>query len=647
MGSFKQVPVSKSIATRLLKTVFGIYLVIATAVTIGQMVLEYKYQKSSIKEGLKDIQATFQHSLALNIWEMNQASIHSTIGGIIKIPTILGIKIQDRNERPIAMGGVIEVGHHVIDSGLQVNLLGLDHKNLIKNSKPKNSLTLFQHQFPIIYTTPERSRSLGFATLYSGTSVVYHRVKLGFIMLIGNAILKIILLWFIFLFFTNKLIKKPLNTLTNATSNLSLTNLKSFKVDTQTQDQNEIKALESTINRMVSNLDDAVTHREELENKLRQSEKLQAIGQLAGGIAHDFNNQLGGIVGYAEILKDELGDQKELVFYVEKIMKTVKRAADITAQLLAFARKGKYVSISANIHRIIMEVVSLLEHTIDRKIYILQELKANPAYTRGDPSQLQNALLNIAINARDAMPKGGTLQFKTDTCSMDEEQCRALSTPLEPGDYLYIAIMDSGVGMSPETREKIFDPFFTTKELGQGTGMGLAAVYGTISNHKGAVEVKSELGKGTTFEIYLPLDKSERKPTESPDTEKSKFQQHSAHILVVDDEAMIGEVTSEMLIKMGHTVSVCTNGQEAVDTYRKQWRSIDLVILDVIMPEKDGEEAFREMKEINPEVKVIVVSGYAKDGKAQTILNEGGKDFLGKPFMQSDLALKIDSVLSD
>lgn len=383
--------------------------------------------------------------------------------------------------------------------------------------------------------------------------------------------------------------------------------------------------------------------KEKLQGQLRQSDKMQAIGQLAGGIAHDFNNQLAGILGFADILREELSYDMKLSHYTDNIILSTKRASDLTAQLLAFARKGKYLSVAVDIHRIILEVVNLLSRSIDKRIIIKQELRANPATVMGDPTQLQNAILNIVINARDAMPDGGVIKFSTDIIELNQKYCDAQSHEIEPGKYLFMCISDTGVGIDKDTSSHIFEPFFTTKDVGKGSGMGLAAVYGTIKNHKGCVNVKSKLNQGTTFELHLPFVTNPEKAVSDLTNQKSI--KGSAHILFVDDEDMICDVAVRMMEKLGYSVSVCRNGNEAIEFYKDHWQTIDLVILDMIMPETDGEEAFKIMYKINPDIVVLVSSGYSIDGKAQRVLDLGAKEFIQKPYRKGNLSQKISKVL--
>jgi PAS domain S-box-containing protein len=386
-----------------------------------------------------------------------------------------------------------------------------------------------------------------------------------------------------------------------------------------------------------------ITGRRQLEAQLRQAEKMDAIGQLAGGIAHDFNNQLVGILGYAEMLREEAGSNPTLTRYADNILLAVKRSSDLTAQLLAFSRKGKYLTTTVDLHRVVFEVVSLLKHSIDKRISVQQQLKANPSTTVGDPTQLQSAVLNLALNARDVMPDGGELVFATDVVELDEEYCGTVPYDVTPGSYLQVSVADTGTGMDEQTRARIFEPFFTTKEPGKGTGMGLAAVYGTIKNHKGSITVYSEPGHGSTFRLYLPLVSESSVVPDAIRTPAERVE-GGGHVLLVEDDEMVRDVGRQMLEALGYTVTTRADGAQALEHYEKEWRSIDLVILDMVMPVMGGKEAFIAMRKINPDIVALLSSGFSIDGEPQNIIDEGVKGFIQKPFRRGELAQKVMEV---
>lgn len=390
-----------------------------------------------------------------------------------------------------------------------------------------------------------------------------------------------------------------------------------------------------------------ITEKRELESELRQTEKMRAIGQLAGGIAHDFNNQLTGILGYAELLHDELEKENcSSMPFLNDIIRGVHRAATLTSQLLAFSRKGSFHSRVVNVHELIDEVSHLLERTIDKRISIRKTLSAVPPNTQGDPTQLQNALLNLALNARDALPDGGEIEFHTLNSDISNAFCEKHSLDIKPGRYLLLTVADNGIGMDNKTRQRIFEPFFTTKELGKGTGMGLAAVYGTIKSHKGVILVDSTPGQGTIFSIYLPLvnHRAEEEPLIIPLSSKER---KAASILLVDDDEVVRSVVYRMLERSGYTVALCSDGLEAVDYYREHYEEIDLIILDLVMPVMGGKKVFPLLREINPEVIVLVSSGYSLEGEAQSIIDVGASGFIQKPFKKDTLIQRIHELLEE
>ena len=388
-----------------------------------------------------------------------------------------------------------------------------------------------------------------------------------------------------------------------------------------------------------------ITKQRQLEEQLRQSDKLQAIGQLAGGVAHDFNNQLSVIMGFADMLRARLSD-KDLISYADDILGACRRSRNLTSQMLAFARKGKIENHIFNIHGVIAEVARWLEHSIDKRINIIQRLEASPSTARGDRAQIQNALLNIAINARDAMPGGGRLIFETAAVELDGNMDAALSLHASPGRYLRISISDNGVGMDEETAKHVFEPFFTTKKADNNTGMGLAAVYGTMENHGGIVELESEVGKGTMLNVYLPIVEDAPHPSKSAAGITKSVPVTNSHILLIDDEELVRKVCNRMLYRLGYKVTTASSGRQGIEYYRKCWNSIDLVIIDMVMPDLSGLETFLEMRKINPGIKSILSSGYSIDSPAQEALNEGVQSFIQKPFDMNELSDKVNGILN-
>lgn len=387
--------------------------------------------------------------------------------------------------------------------------------------------------------------------------------------------------------------------------------------------------------------------RQLLEEQLHQSEKMHAIGQLAGGIAHDFNNQLAAVVGYADLLRRNLKGESKLIKYADNILLVTGRAKDLTSQLLAFARKGKYNSTNVNMHDLIHEVSNLSEHTMDKKIKIRQELNATSAQVKGDQTQLQNVLLNLSINARDAMPDGGTITFKTENINNETDWFKNRGIILGPGNYLKISICDTGTGIPDGIRNHIFEPFFTTKKTGQGTGMGLGAVYGTIKNHNGSIEIDTVPGKGTTFYLILPLrEPSYEEDIDNRNTNKElSTKSYKDTIFIIDDEETVLETTTELMQEMGYTVFSSQNPLEAVELYKEAYSQIDLVLLDMIMPEMGGAETYKKLKEINKDIKVIITSGYSIEHEQRLINENEGVYFIQKPYDIENLCTMANKII--
>ncbi len=389
---------------------------------------------------------------------------------------------------------------------------------------------------------------------------------------------------------------------------------------------------------------DDVTEEHTLARQVNQSRKMEAIGQLAGGVAHDFNNMLGGILGAAEMLKLDISDEDpDQIQFLDIIINSSSRAADLTRKLLTFSRKGQVVSVPVSVHDILADSVALLNRTIDKNSSISVTTNATDASIIGDHSAIQNSLMNLAINASHAMPDGGTISFLTENVHLNKLQCRQSNSPITPGDYIKVTVSDSGTGIPADVITKIFEPFFTTKERGKGTGLGLAAVYGTIQEHSGDIAVSSIVGVGTQFEIYLPLSKN---IIEKAEKHSSMSPNCSGRILFVDDEEIIRTIGTTLLRKMGYTVTVCDNGTKALDLFKKSKEPFDLVISDMIMPDMGGSELFYKLKELDKNCKVLIASGYIKDHSLDELNANGLKGFIQKPFTFSKLSSSVLSSMN-
>ncbi len=383
-----------------------------------------------------------------------------------------------------------------------------------------------------------------------------------------------------------------------------------------------------------------ITERKKWEAQLRADQRMRAIGNLAGGIAHDFNNLLMGIQGNISLMLAETDPETLHYQLLNDIDEYVKQGADLAKQLLGFARGGKYQIKPADLNEIV-EKQSMLFRRAKKEINVITEYEKELWTVEVDRNQIEQVLMNIFVNAWQAMPSGsGDLNIKTENVTLGDSE--VLPYKIRPGKYVRVSIEDNGIGMDEATKERVFDPFFTTKEKGKGVGLGLASAYGIVRNHGGFIDIQSEPGKGTKVTIYLPA--SEKKVFKEKDVDKEMLNGNGT-ILLVDDEEMILRVGKRMLEKLGYSVITAKGGKEAIELFSSNGKDIDMVILDMIMPEMNGEEVFRSIREVNPKIKVLLSSGYSVDGEARKILEQGCNGFIQKPFDLKELSMKLKGLM--
>jgi two-component system cell cycle sensor histidine kinase/response regulator CckA len=383
----------------------------------------------------------------------------------------------------------------------------------------------------------------------------------------------------------------------------------------------------------------AEEERRKLEVQFQQAQRFEALGTLAGGIAHDFNNLLMNIQGNTSLMLFEI-DRTHFFFEpLKKIEKQVKSGALLTRQMLGYARKGKFNVKPVDLNQIVDESAETFGRT-RKEITIQREFDEDLFPVEADQGQIEQVLLNLYVNAADAMPGGGRLFLKT----KNETHVNIKSNHYDPqpGKYVQLTITDSGIGMDNQTLERIFDPFFSTKDMGRGTGLGLASVYGIVKSHDGYIDVESEKGHGTTFTIFLPATE---KGIEDHAEADARLIKGSGTLLIVDDEELVLDVGVNMLERLGYTVLAAKNGTEAVDIFKANKNKIKMIILDIIMPDMGGGEVYDKIKAINPDVKVLLSSGYSVDGQAIELLERGCKGFMQKPFTMEELSGKITQIL--
>jgi PAS domain S-box-containing protein len=382
-----------------------------------------------------------------------------------------------------------------------------------------------------------------------------------------------------------------------------------------------------------------VTERKRLEAQLQQAQKMEAIGTLAGGIAHDFNNLLMGIQGNISLVLTHMDPSHPHYERLQNTEKQIESGARLTAHLLGYARKGRYEVRPLDLNELVEEASEAFGRT-KREITIHRDFAEDLFAVEADSGQIEQVLWNLFVNAADAMPGGGDLTLKTMNATHNDVKGE-LYEP-KPGNYVQLTVTDTGTGMDKETRARIFDPFFTTKERGRGTGLGLASAYGIIKGHGGYIEAASRKGHGASFSVYLP---SSDKTVNETSRHADRLITGTETVLFVDDEEAIREVGEELLEAMGYKVLLARDGKEAVEIYERNGDTIDIVLLDIVMPLMGGGEAYDRIKEMNPDVKVLLLSGYSIDGEAGEILDRGCDGFIQKPFTMKELSGRIREIM--
>ncbi len=382
-----------------------------------------------------------------------------------------------------------------------------------------------------------------------------------------------------------------------------------------------------------------ITDIKKMEAELFHAQNMEAVATLAGGIAHAFNNILMGIQGYTALMISETKADHPAYSRLKRIEKQVKSGSDLTSQLLAFSSGGRYEVKPCSMNDLIDKTSNAFGQT-RKDIKIHKALETDIWAVEIDQAQIEQVLINLYVNAQQAMPRGGDVTLKTRNVTLDEAYVR--NYKVKPGNYVMLTVTDTGVGIDDRAKERIFEPFFTTREMGHGRGLGLASAYGIIRGHQGIINIYSEEGQGTTFNIFLPAtEKTAVKETVPP----KGLLVGSETILFVDDEDVIIDVNREILESLGYKVVAAKSGQEALEVYRKLQSKINLIILDMIMPGMDGEATYDSLKKVNPEIRVILSSGYSKNEQAKAILEKGCQAFIQKPFSISDLSMTIRQVL--
>lgn len=426
--------------------------------------------------------------------------------------------------------------------------------------------------------------------------------------------------------------------------------LKDYEVEFKKKDGTKINALltsfavkdEKGIPIIYEGIVKDITDKKRLEAQLIQAQKMESVGLLAGGIAHHFNNLLTAILGYASLLKEVLTEDSLLRTYVDTILHTSKRATTITSGLLTYSRRQTMKPMPVKLEDIVHDVEKILGEIIGEDIELRIFISPEETMVMADTAQIGQVLMNLCTNARDAMLEGGILIIRTELVELDEDYIRSRGFE-RPGRYMCISVTDTGVGMDKETRERIFEPFFTTKDVGKGTGLGLAMSYGIVKQHNGYITVYSERGKGTTFRIYLPAIERVIEVAEMPAPQP--VIEGTETIIIAEDEEVVRDLSRKILEKHGYKVIVAEDGEDAIRKFNEHADSVQLVILDVVMPKKSGKDVYAEIRRIRPDIKALFISGYAPDAIYKIFILEPEIDFISKPFLPHDFLIKVREIL--
>jgi signal transduction histidine kinase len=508
---------------------------------------------------------------------------------------------------------------------------------------PIQSTPLFSPEEALIYTDsprkPHNSRIIGYAAVTLDTS----RLDRGFRTLLMKSVViclafLAVALWFAYLIAHG--ITKPLNSLKERVNALGK-GAEMEQMPVKTGD--EIGKLAAAFNAMAESLRIREEEKEHLESQLRQAQKMEAIGQLAGGVAHDFNNILCAIIGFATLLEMSMKKDDPSRRHLEQILSAADRATSLTQGLLTFSRKQILNPQPTNLNSIVHRIERMLARLITEDIELRLFLSDQELNVLVDTGQIDQVLLNLATNARDAMPHGGVLTIKTKEADPPDDFL-AESASLPSTRYAQITVTDTGSGMEKETREKIFEPFFTTKDVGKGTGLGLSMVYGIVKQHNGHINVSSELGEGTTFRIYLPMTPEENLSPATSD-QPSQPVAGSETILVVEDNPEVRNLSRTVLETFGYRIIEGVDGEDAVDQFSRNLHDIDLVVMDVVMPKMNGQQAYREISKVRPGVKVLFMSGHTADIIKEKGILTDGCNFIHKPVTPMELLRKIRLLL--
>lgn len=617
-------------------------------------IMEFQKKESEKYQSFTERQAELiKKSVHYSMLRNQKEHIEEVIDSVSKMENTLWIRITDRNDiikvssRKDDIGKRCPEGCEELDKGQRRILKKMEGKRVlllsmpIENMKTCNTASCHFHK--------ENEKILGRIELAMDYDDIHKRVWKQGITVASFGLVFTSTLSVILYIIVRIVILRRVMLLSEASRKVANGDL-SVRVPT-IGESDEIGQLSEVFNNMVSELRKKQEAMDKELNGYRQSliqaQKMEAIGLLASGIAHDFNNILTGIIGFSELMLLRAQD-KDTRETLERIISTAERGSDLTRQILLIGRKVPPQRKPLDINIFVDDSYKMLRRIVEESIELRTSLRRGIPYVNADAGQLTQVLMNLVVNARDAISDSGTITISTDETFIDESYAN-LHPEAKTGHYVVLSVRDTGVGISEDLKDKIFNPFFTTKEKGKGTGLGLAVTYGIVSSHDGWISVYSEKDKGTEFRVYMPaieesgIEKDQRSRSLTPDTQTTLKPQL---ILLVDDEEMIRDVGSSILRSLGYKVITASNGKEAVDICRERGSEISLIIMDLVMPVMDGLNAFKEIRKINPDTKVIISSGYSAD-KMDVLKEEGVSGFINKPYRLGEIVEVIGKVLDE
>jgi hypothetical protein len=634
-----------------------IFLTLSLVIIIGTFsftVFFYSYQRASLTEKVKDkgelLASLLAHNAKIGIFADNSDLLTAPISDILQDPQVLSVVIYASDGRILALqnrtGSKPLPDAEKWDAGVA---------NALTDALPVVSLNSDNFIFwtrvtlkPLVAVdnlylggghAKDTKKTIGFIKVVLDSNFLRKSLRSLLLACILNGV-ALLLIGSLIAYHLSKKITTPLNKLTEEVNSFgSEGKYKEIAVE----NGDEIGKLAAAFNNLVVSLQKRETEQALLEEQLRQSQKMEAVGQLAGGVAHDFNNILTAIYGHCSVLQMKMGTDAPFRRDIDQIYAAAERAANLTRSLLAFSRKQIMNPKKINLNEIVMNVGKMLTRIIGEDIQLKAVCTGKPLRVFADSGQIEQVLMNLAANARDAMTKGGILTIETAVQEIDESFIHAYGYG-EAGKYVVLSVSDTGKGMDAETSKKIFEPFFTTKEVGKGTGLGLSIVYGVIKQHNGYINVYSKPEEGTTFRIYLPqvyeedVDSEKETPPEYP-------RMGSETILVAEDDATIRELEGSILREFGYDVILACDGEDAVEKFKAGKEKIAIIVMDMIMPRKSGKEAYEEIKKIQPDVRILFMSGYSPDLLHDRGISANGEDVLIKPIHPLELVRKLRAVL--